>query len=219
MIGSAIQDSLIDITLRFRTHAFVFTVDIAKMYRMKRIHGDHTKYLHVFWRPDIAEQLRTLEFLTVTYGTASAPYLATHTLKQLAHDKGYDYPRAADILGNDFYIDDALSARTELEELFRKGGFELHKKCSNSTEFLDTIPEERKEKRVSHELKAVNDMIKTVGIFWNPSSDQSLFHEASTDQTRLISKRYIFFKKNAKYFDPLSLQALPRNLLCDSCEG
>ncbi|XP_062711479.1 uncharacterized protein LOC134289541 [Aedes albopictus] len=216
MIGPTIQDSLIDIALRFRTHAFVFTADISKMYRMILVHTDHTKYQRVFWRADPAEPLKTLELLTVTYGTASAPYLATRTLKQLARDEGHDHPRGAEILENDFYIDDALSgadtleelmlARTELEELLMKGGFELHKWCSNSAEFLDTVPEERREKRMSYELDGVNDLIKTLGILWNPTSDQLMFRIAPTDRTHPVSKRYIL-SEIARSFDPLGLQA------------
>lgn len=216
MVGPTIQDPLFDIALRFRTYPYVFTADISKMYRMVRVHPDHTKFQRVFWRTDPSESLKTLELLTVTYGTASAPYLATRTLKQLAQDEGQAYPRAAKILENDFYIDDALAgadtlkelllARDELEELLEKGGFELHKWCSNSAEFLDTIPDERREKQVSFELSGVNEMIKTLGILWNPTSDKLLFRVALTDLTQPVSKRRIL-SEVARSFDPLGLQA------------
>lgn len=137
MVGPTIQDPLFDIVLRFRIHAYVFTSDISKMYGMILIHRKHTKFQRNLWRADPQDELKTLELLTVTYGTAAAPYLATRTLKQLVLDEGHAYPLASKILENDFYMDDALSgvdtvedllqARRELEKLLAKGGFELHK--------------------------------------------------------------------------------------------
>lgn len=88
MVGPTIQDSLVDICVRFRIYPVVFTGDVSKMYRMIAVSLDHTKFLRVFWRPNPSVPMMILELATVTYGTASAPYLATRTLKQLAQDEG-----------------------------------------------------------------------------------------------------------------------------------
>ena len=56
---------------------------------------------------------------TVTYGTSSAPYLATRCLKKLADDNKCQYPRAAQVLSNDFYVDDLLSGTSTTEDAIK----------------------------------------------------------------------------------------------------
>jgi len=56
------------------------------MYRQVRIHEDDRKLQQILWRRFADEPLRTYELSTVMYGTASAPYLATHCLQQLVED-------------------------------------------------------------------------------------------------------------------------------------
>ncbi|GFX00889.1 reverse transcriptase domain-containing protein [Trichonephila clavipes] len=52
---------------------------------------------------------------TVTYGTKSAPYLATRSLKQLVIDGGHKYPLAAEVIMSDVYMDDLLTGADDLE--------------------------------------------------------------------------------------------------------
>ena len=62
------------------------------------------------------DQIRDLWLLTVTYRTASAPFLALRVLKQLAADEGQRYPLGADIVRNHMYADDACAGGNSLEE-------------------------------------------------------------------------------------------------------
>ena len=64
------------------------------MYRKMRIHEDDRKLQRILWRRSVDEPLRTHELSTVTYGTASAPYLATRCLQQLAEDESKDFSLA-----------------------------------------------------------------------------------------------------------------------------
>ena len=50
MTGPTIQDDLFSLLVRFRSHACVFTADIAKMYRMIKVHPDDRKYQRILWR-------------------------------------------------------------------------------------------------------------------------------------------------------------------------
>jgi hypothetical protein len=52
----------------------------------------------------------------VTYGTSSDPFLATRCLKKLADDNEQQYPRAAHVLKNNFYVDDLLSGTSTIED-------------------------------------------------------------------------------------------------------
>lgn len=85
----------------------------------------------IFWRPIPAEPVSEYQLNTVTYGTASATYLAVRTLVQLAQDDGHLYPIAKEVLLRDFYMDDlmtgantiyeAISIFNEMTELLARG--------------------------------------------------------------------------------------------------
>ncbi|GFT40038.1 uncharacterized protein TNCV_2170651, partial [Trichonephila clavipes] len=57
------------------------------------------------------------ELTTVTYGTVSAPYLATRTLKQLAMDEANNFSLAAPVVLSDCYMDDIISGSESIEEI------------------------------------------------------------------------------------------------------
>lgn len=65
-VGAVIQSDLESIILRFRKHPFVFTADIAKMYRQVFVDPSQAAFLRIFWRSKPSEALRVLELLTVT---------------------------------------------------------------------------------------------------------------------------------------------------------
>lgn len=50
--GPVIQDELLFIIARFRTHNYVLTADIAKMYRQILITDKHRDYQRILWRSD-----------------------------------------------------------------------------------------------------------------------------------------------------------------------
>ena len=54
---------------------------------------------------------------TITYGTSSAPYLAIKTLETLAVQDQHLYPKAAKILGEDFYVDDVMTGGEDKSEV------------------------------------------------------------------------------------------------------
>ncbi|GFX83973.1 hypothetical protein TNCV_4286931 [Trichonephila clavipes] len=54
----------------------------------------------------IDSPVKIFTLTTVTYGTKSAPHLATSSLKQLAIDDSDKYPLAAEVLMCDVYMDD-----------------------------------------------------------------------------------------------------------------
>jgi hypothetical protein len=81
--GPAIQEELINILSRFRTHNFVLTADIKKMYRQIQVYDNHRDYQRILWRKNDNELIKTYRLNTVTYGTVPASYLATACLQTL----------------------------------------------------------------------------------------------------------------------------------------
>ncbi|XP_053667098.1 uncharacterized protein LOC128716203 [Anopheles marshallii] len=125
LVGPVIQDDLFSIIVRFRSHSIALSADVEKMYR-QILHDDRDqRYLRIRYREDPTEPIQTYQLQTITYGTASAPFLATRTLKQIAHDHQTQYPLAVNAVLNDFYVDDLLSGTEEIsdaiEMLFKDG--------------------------------------------------------------------------------------------------
>ena len=137
MVGPKVQDDLIDIVQRFRLHKIVMSADIAKMYRQVWVNPEDRSLQRILWRKTSNQPITTYELNTITYGTTSAAFLATRCLQQLIEDEAVNYPEAAHMTRNGFYVDDlitgtddldtALSLQQEIIEMLKKGGFTLRK--------------------------------------------------------------------------------------------
>lgn len=181
-VGPTVQNDLFSIVLRFRRHPVAFSADVVKMYRQVRVHPSDTPYQRIFWRKNPSERLRVLEMNTVTYGTSSAPFLATRCLVELAESVKGRFPAAAKIVIEDMYVDDMLSGASNEEEavklvleakkILEEGGFPLKKWCSNSEQVLKWVPEEDREKPVPIEQYSANEAIKALGVLWDPNEDE-----------------------------------------------
>ncbi|GJQ70063.1 hypothetical protein Trydic_g5538, partial [Trypoxylus dichotomus] len=151
MVGPKLQQDLFDIVCRFRLYAYVITADVAKMYRQVRINEQCMPFQRILWRMSDKSDVEIFELTAVTYGTASASYLATKVLQQLAMAKQDAQPFGAEIILRDFYVDDLLTgAQTidqankiiaEVTEILSQGKLELRKWASNKPELLQNIPE------------------------------------------------------------------------------
>ncbi|XP_055633586.1 uncharacterized protein LOC129773936 [Toxorhynchites rutilus septentrionalis] len=153
---------------------------------MIRLHPVDYPLHRIRWRSSSSEPLKTFELTTVTYGTASAPYLATRCLLELSNQGAEAYPLAAKVLSKDFYMDDMLTGIDDVEEgqelcnqlrqLLQSGGFNLRKWASNSFTILSIIPPELREQRAILALESPST-IKT--LIWEPSTlngSVALFH-------------------------------------------
>ncbi|GFV61192.1 hypothetical protein TNCV_856621 [Trichonephila clavipes] len=68
--------------------------------------------LRIVWMDKIDSLVKVFRLTTVTYGTKSAPYLATRSLKQLAIDDDDEYQLAAEVIMYDVYMDDITLVQT-----------------------------------------------------------------------------------------------------------
>ncbi|KAK9711204.1 hypothetical protein QE152_g25594 [Popillia japonica] len=69
----------------------------------------------ILWRKHKDEAVKSYTLNTVTYGTASAPFLAVRCLKQLAFENEVKYPEASRIISSDFYVDDMITGGETFE--------------------------------------------------------------------------------------------------------
>ncbi|XP_036138905.1 uncharacterized protein LOC118644436 [Monomorium pharaonis] len=174
------------------------------------VHQDHTRFQRILWRQDKSAELRTFELLTVTYGTASASYLATRCLTHLADHYSSEFPVDSLRLRRDFYVDDlltgadtkseALTIRDQIILLLRQGCMELSKWGSNCAELLENV-NDLGERLVSFD-KESNFLI--LGILWDREEDTFHFSFTDSQTPSTISKRSILSEVSS-LFDPLGL--------------
>lgn len=137
LIGPKLQQNIAAILLRWRQCRYVYTADIAKMFRQILVHADEVDFQRIVWRPSDQTSVKHYRLFIVTYGMASAPYLAMRVLRQLAADEGRFYPAAVPIFENCIYVDDTLfgaddivtlrEIRSQVIALMSRGGFHLRK--------------------------------------------------------------------------------------------
>ncbi|XP_046590191.1 uncharacterized protein LOC124293393 isoform X2 [Neodiprion lecontei] len=209
MVGPTIQLKLIEHLLRFRSYKFVITADIAKMYRQIWIAPSDRRYQRVFWLQQ--ERIRVFELNTVTFGVSSAPFLAIRTVQKLASDESADYPKGAEVLTRDLYVDDLLSGantfeeivqiRDEVIEILKRGGFDIRQWASNHPQALNNLS--KKTADIDF-LTDENPVHKTLGISWNARNDDFLYTVKRIEPSEKVTKRYIL-SEIAKIFDPLGL--------------
>jgi len=162
-VGPTVQQDLYSTVLRFRTHQVCYTADIAKMYRQIVVHPEDRNLQRILWRYSSEEPIQEYKLTTVTYGTSSAPFLATRCLKKLADDNKVQYLRAVQVLSNDFNVDnllsgistveDAIKLQRELTSLLQTAGLTLRKWASNHSTFMNTIPREVQETQPTFSLE------------------------------------------------------------------
>jgi hypothetical protein len=122
------------------------------MYRQFPVRLEDRKYQKILWRNADGET-ETYHRNTVTFGLSAAPYLAIRCLKRLEEDEGHRFLRAAQVLQQDFYVDDTLTGAetkdeafklpTELAELLKLAGLNILKWASNDRELLHGLSEEK----------------------------------------------------------------------------
>jgi hypothetical protein len=212
MIGPKVQDDLFDIVQRFWLHRIVMSADIVKMYRQVWVHPDDRCLQRILWRKTPNQPITTYELNTVTYGTTSAPFLATRCLQQLIKDEAINYPDAAKTAKDGFYVydlitgaddvDTALSLQRDLIDMLKRGGFTLRKWSSNHPALLKYLSPEDVERNLLLSF-GNEDVIKALGLLWNPTTDKLIFY-VQISQDNIPTKRSVL-RAIASIYDPLGL--------------
>ena len=209
LTGPKLQADIINTLMNWRKCKFAYTADMVKMYRQIRISANDWEYQLILWR-DQHGDIKPHALKTVTFGTASAPYLAVRMLHQLSEDEKLNYPLGAKILQNHFYVDDLLYSADTLEEaldsqqqvnaILKSAGFHLRKWASNHAKILEQVPKVDRELEIPLTFDS-KDAIKTLGIQWHPGKDSFSF-KISVPTTNPITKRTLL-SDIAKLYDPL----------------
>lgn len=207
-IGKMSQPTILDLMLRWRTFKVALIADIEKMFKQIKLDENQQHLQLILWRDD-SGKIQEYKMTTVTFGLANSPYLAIRWLKAVADAVEEKFPLAAAAIRENFYVDDctggafsimeAWELYEQLKEAFNSVGCNLRKFVSNSTEIMQRIPEEDREKIES-------TFIKVLGVHWNPVRDIITFKINFDAKTVPKTKRNLV-AEIATIYDPLGLIA------------
>ncbi|GFT26595.1 integrase catalytic domain-containing protein [Nephila pilipes] len=79
------------------------------MYKQILVDPNERDLQRIVWKTRADAPVKTYKLSTVTYGTFSAPFLSTRTLKALADEEKAGFPDAAVVISKDISMDDVLS--------------------------------------------------------------------------------------------------------------
>ncbi|GFX32169.1 uncharacterized protein TNCV_3327421 [Trichonephila clavipes] len=170
------------------------------MYRQILVAEEDQKYQQILLRNNSNENIRTYKLKTVTYSLASASFLATRCIKQIALDDK-DNPNLSRVLQEDIYIymddllsgsdtpNNAISISKDIAHVLSTYGFHLRKWNSNSTEFLTRFSEHSSHNTRVEFFTDSNESSKVLGLFWN-SSNETFDFQPSLELTPPLTKRH-----------------------------
>lgn len=209
MVGPTVQDDLTAILLRFRMHKYVLSADVEKMYRQVSVHPSDRHLQQIIWRDNFNNTFKTYQLNTVTYGTASAPFLATRCIKQIGlecQDK-----KAAEAILHDFYVDDLLTGTDVFEEaqmLRHKVTDALASACMPLRKWKSNEPSlisESTDESYFEFHQPGDTCSKTLGLSWRTDTDDLFFPIKVPDCT--VNTKRGMLAVIAQIYDPLGLLA------------
>ena len=181
--GPTLHPNLDHILMRFMSYLVALSGDVAKMYREVALSSED-RHLHRFvWRPEKTGPILDYSMNRVTFGVTSSPYVAVRTLQQVAEDFSSPSSRSHWHIHNSFYVDDLLAGAEdeasamqlyqELRQVLSRGGFDLRKWRSSSSQVLQKIPPDLQETVPTQEMVDDHSSTypKTLGITWDSRKD------------------------------------------------
>ena len=128
-------------------------------------------------------QVETNRFTRLVFGLMQSPFILEGTLKTHFHNYLMDYPKVIENISDGMYVDDLTSVgntvgeveilKQKCEELFKKGGFNLHKWHCNIPSLENIKATTSKELTYAKQMFHTNsNKTKILGVTWNKLSDK-----------------------------------------------
>ena len=180
------------------------------MYRAVELE-ESDRDLHRFvWKCSEEDTLKDYRMTRVTFGISASSFAANMAIKQNAIDLSSEFPLAAKVVHDSFYVDDSLTGadnirdavtlQTQLQTLLSRGGFLLRKWSSNDPSVLCHLSQELLERQETHPISDATSYTKTLGLEWNTALDQFNLTITEFNSRKSITKR-AFVSDVAKVFD------------------
>ena len=182
------------------------------MFMQVKVTPEDWKFLRFLWIND--GRIDTYEYTSQVFGAPDSHCIASYTLRKRARDNCEQFPDVIRNIERNVYMDDlyvATDATDSIEKAQRKlgekratlsrGGFNLSKWNSNSSEFLETV-----EPGIRLDPSSVQPQKqKALGLPWNPITDcymieTELFRKIKLNED-ITQRKLLRFV--ASLFDPL----------------
>lgn len=207
--GPKLQKDLTLILISFRLFKITVCADIKKMYRQIYIQEEDREFFQFYFRETPQQPLKLYNMTVLPFGLNVSPWLALRVINQLTFEYGNFFPLAQQAMDDYRYVDDvtsgsdtvqgAIQLKKQLEDISKKGGFELQKWASNSSEFLQTVEDKSKEPLVSF---GDSTGVKVLGLQYDTNAD--CFQFKLKPFAGPITKRNILSFISSTY-DPMGL--------------
>ena len=209
---------MFDILIRFRVHKVALTADIEKAFLSVSIKPEQRNMLRFLWIDSTELDdpcIVVYRFCRLVFGLISSLFVLGATVRH--HMSKYvevDLEFVLEVLRS-LYVDDyesgadsvdsAFGLFEQLNKVFKEGGFNMRKWCSNDMKLMERTESVEKE-QVAGENNS-HQSNKVLGILWDNEADLLKFdlEEVLINlNTDVLTKRMIL-STTAKFFDPLGL--------------
>ena len=209
--GPPLQNLLWNVLSRNRFKPIALCGDIKQAFLQIRINEEDRDALRFLWiNSQHPEEIEEFRFTRVVFGLVQSPFILGATLEKLLEGENRDL-EIVDEIKQGLYVDDLIiggdTKDTVLEykekaiEIFREGGFELHKWHSNLAD-LETVGTDDLTYAKIH-LGTSRKQTKILGLLWEKDKDKLLVNLKKSNQ-EACTKRVIL-KTLASNFDPLGI--------------
>nr|XP_029719411.1 uncharacterized protein LOC109416182 [Aedes albopictus]XP_029719418.1 uncharacterized protein LOC115261655 [Aedes albopictus] len=200
---------------------WIFRSNEIALFRQVWVHPQDRDFQRVVWRSDPGEPIKHFRLCSVTYGMKPAPYLAIEAIREAARNYDTMYPKAAQRIVLDMYVDDFMSGAKNIDEwrpghystvtsvslwmklqvceILRSAGFNLRKWTTNRPELLSDN-EYTEQMPVDMKLAEQPEAVKALGIQWLPKDDVFSF-KVSLSVDSVNTKRQLL-SDSSRLFDP-----------------
>ena len=105
------MNSLVEIVIRWRTHAFGFHSDVQKMYNTILLQENDWCFQRYIWEENLNPNNIPKEKIikTLIYGVKSSGNQAERGLRMTADLSKIEFPEVNEIIQEDIYVDDCIS--------------------------------------------------------------------------------------------------------------
>lgn len=205
--GERLQRDLTFIIARFRLGKVALCADIKKMYRQILVPEAQRDLQRILWSPSANEPVREYYLNTQTYGMKSAAFVCIRTLMEIAKECEQAYPKVADTIRNNFYVDDVLKSEYTIQDaialyhellaVLGEYGLDLAKWITNEPE-VNAIIHGHDATEVEMDRENTNAVL---GVLWNPANDAFQYRVKNPPLDQVPTKRTIV-SDTARLFDP-----------------
>lgn len=172
--GPHVLNNLFGLLLRFRENPIAFIGDVSKMFNSVKL-SEFDCHVHRFQWRDFQDRPPDHYALTaVPFGDVCSPVIAVFAMRQTAEKYKKTFPKAANIILKDSYMDDIVQSMNNSKEAYE---------TMKDTEFIlkqgnfhikDWIVSGQSQEENDIDLSGTSGD-KVLGIVWNPKKDEIHF--------------------------------------------